>query len=92
MAMAATIPHYTVADLEHFPNDGNRYALLDGVLLVTPAPNAALQLLSARLIHILMREIDAPTKAYGFGPAPSRSHHDLPRSTAEDTIAARAWT
>jgi Uma2 family endonuclease len=65
---AATIPYYTVADLEHFPSDGNRYELLDGVLLVTPAPNAAHQLLSARLIHILMREIDAPDRAYVFGP------------------------
>ena len=68
MAMAATIPYHTVADLEHFPNDGNRYELLDGVLLVTPPPNAAHQLLSARLIHMLMREIDAPMKTYVFGP------------------------
>ena len=57
--MALTIPHYTVADLEHFPDDGNRYELLDGVLLVTPAPHAAHQLLAMRLGHILMREIDA---------------------------------
>ncbi|MDQ2665832.1 MAG: Uma2 family endonuclease [Gemmatimonadota bacterium] len=66
--MAATIPYYTVADLEHFPNDGNRYELLDGVLLVTPAPNAAHQLLAARLIHILMREMNAPALAFVFGP------------------------
>jgi Uma2 family endonuclease len=65
--MAATIPYYTVADLEHFPSDGNRYELLDGVLLVTPAPNAAHQLLTMRLGHILMREIDAPAKAFVFG-------------------------
>ena len=37
MAMAISIPRYTIADLERFPNDGNRYELLDGVLLVTPA-------------------------------------------------------
>ena len=36
MAMAITVPLYTVDDLEHFPDDGNRYELLDGVLLVTP--------------------------------------------------------
>lgn len=68
MAMAATIPYYTVADLEHFPADGNRYELLDGVLLVTPAPNAEHQLLGMRLGHILMREIDAPRHAFVFGP------------------------
>lgn len=68
MAMAATIPYYTVADLEHFPSDGNRYELLDGVLLVTPAPNAEHQLLAARLLHILMREIGMPGRAFVFGP------------------------
>ena len=68
MAMAATIPYYTVAELEHFPSDGNRYELLDGVLLVTPAPNAEHQLLTMRLGYILMREIDAPRRAFVFGP------------------------
>jgi Uma2 family endonuclease len=40
MAMPASVvvPTYTIEDLEHFPDDGNRYELLDGVLLVTPAP------------------------------------------------------
>ena len=38
MGMAVTIPYYTVEDLERFPRDGNRYELLDGVLLVTPGP------------------------------------------------------
>ena len=36
MAMAISVPLYTVDDLEHFPDDGNRYELLDRVLLVTP--------------------------------------------------------
>jgi Uma2 family endonuclease len=37
----AAIPRgraFTVADLEGMPDDGNRYELIDGMLLVTPAP------------------------------------------------------
>lgn len=36
MGMAIAIPRYTIEDLESFPDDGNRYELLDGMLLVTP--------------------------------------------------------
>lgn len=40
--MTSVIPHgrpFTVDDLEGFPDDGNRYELIDGMLLVTPAPS-----------------------------------------------------
>lgn len=40
--MAATPPstrRWTVADLDDLPDDGNRYELLDGALLVTPPPS-----------------------------------------------------
>ncbi len=40
MAMPLVAPRYTIADLDRFANDGNRYELLGGVLLVTPAPGA----------------------------------------------------
>ena len=53
MGMAASIPYYTVDDLDRFPDDGNRYELLDGVLLVTPAPNQMHQVIAARLIMLL---------------------------------------
>jgi Uma2 family endonuclease len=39
--MTAVIPHgrpFTVEDLEGMPDDGNRYELIDGMLIVTPAP------------------------------------------------------
>jgi Uma2 family endonuclease len=39
--MTSVIPHgrpFTVDDLEGMPDDGNRYELIDGLLLVTPAP------------------------------------------------------
>src|ERR1051326_8463733 len=49
MAMAISVPRFTIADLERFPNDGNRYELLDGMLLVTPAPSRAHQIIVSRL-------------------------------------------
>ena len=38
MAMPDTARRYTVDDVLAFPDDGNRYELVDGELLVTPAP------------------------------------------------------
>jgi Uma2 family endonuclease len=31
--------HWTIADLERLPADGNRYEIIDGVLYVSPAPS-----------------------------------------------------
>jgi Uma2 family endonuclease len=44
--MTSVIPHgrpFTVDDLEGMPDDGNRYELIDGMLLVSPAPGWAHQ-------------------------------------------------
>ncbi len=44
---------WTVADLEQLPDDGNRYEILHGELLVTPMPAVWHQRVSARLcLHI----------------------------------------
>jgi Uma2 family endonuclease len=53
MGMAISVPRYTVDDLERFPRDGNRYELLDGMLIVTPAPRYAHQLVGSRLMQRL---------------------------------------
>jgi Uma2 family endonuclease len=45
-ATNAAIPRgrpFTVADLEAMPDDGNRYELIDGMLIVSPAPGWAHQ-------------------------------------------------
>ncbi|MDN5861654.1 MAG: Uma2 family endonuclease [Pseudonocardia sp.] len=45
---------FTVADLEAMPDDGNRYELLDGVLIVSPAPGWEHQEMGfavARVLH-----------------------------------------
>jgi len=60
--MALTVPQYTVADLDLLPDDGNRYEVLAGALLVTPAPDSAHQGVAARLsalfaTHLLAKRL-----------------------------------
>ena len=50
MAMPITVPTYTVEDLDPFPEDGNRYELLDGLLLVSPGPGLPHQVVTGRLM------------------------------------------
>lgn len=50
MAMPVPMPCYTIADLDGFPEDGNRYEVLGGMLLVTPAPGFLHQGVLARLV------------------------------------------
>jgi hypothetical protein len=44
---------WTVADLDGLPDDGLQYELLDGLLLVSPAPAAAHQRASGNLFFAL---------------------------------------
>src|SRR5947207_577039 len=46
-------PRYTVDEIESWPDDGNRYELLDGVLLVTPSPSLTHQLVATEIARIL---------------------------------------
>jgi len=68
MRMAISVPTYTVDDLDKFPNDGNRYELLDGMLLVTPAPSAAHQIIASRLQFRLSAAVVASGYAHVVGP------------------------
>ena len=77
MGMAATIPYYTVDDLERFPPDGNRYELLDGVLLVTPPPSLLHELVVSRIVLKLMITVQMP----GHGVVFTRGAVSLPPKT-----------
>ena len=62
MGMALTVPRYTIADLDLLPDDGNRYEVLAGTLLVTPSPGSAHQGVAATLsamfaAHLLGRRL-----------------------------------
>ncbi len=45
---------YSVVEVLEFPRDGNRYEVVDGELLVTPAPRGRHQVLVARLMGWLL--------------------------------------
>lgn len=53
MAMALPRGPLTVDDLDAFPDDGHRYELMDGTLLVTPSPGAPHQVALGRL-HLVL--------------------------------------
>ena len=68
MGMAISVPTYTVDDLDKFPDDGNRYELLEGMLLVTPAPSATRQIVASRLQARLSTALMIPGHAHVVGP------------------------
>lgn len=68
MAMQLAAPLYTVDDLRRFPDDGNRYELLDGMLLVTPAPAAVHQLVTSRIQLELSLALQKSGYAHVVGP------------------------
>jgi len=68
MAMPLVVPRYTLRDLESFPDDGSRYELLDGVLLVTPAPAPLHQLVAQRISTALADYLRPADSARVFAP------------------------
>jgi len=68
MGMPLPLPSYTIEDLDRFPRDGNRYELLDGMLLVTPAPLPPHQVVIARLLASLHRYLEPAGLAHVVSP------------------------
>jgi len=68
MVMPLVVPRYTLQDLDAFPDDGVRYELLDGVLLVTPAPSPLHQLVVSRINASLTRYLGSGDLARVFSP------------------------
>jgi Uma2 family endonuclease len=68
MGMPVTAPRFTVDDLERFPDDGNRYELLDGQLLVTPSPSLFHQVAATRIAIVLANAIVPNGIGHVVGP------------------------
>ena len=68
MAMSLPLPSYTTDDLRTFPEDGQRYELLEGMLLVTPAPGSAHQVVLARLVSAVDRYLASANLAFVVSP------------------------
>ena len=67
MAMPLPLPTFTTDDLRAFPKDGQRYELLEGILLVTPAPGSAHQGVLSRL-HVAIGAYLTAELAYVVSP------------------------
>src|SRR5688572_33248188 len=63
MVMPLPVPRLTIDMLDDFPDDGTRYELLEGMLLVTPAPSYAHQVVATRLATMLADELKPHTTA-----------------------------
>ncbi len=53
---------FTVHDLETMPDDGRRYEIIDGMLLVTPAPGWSHQEMSGALYVVLHAACPSPLR------------------------------
>lgn len=62
------VPTYTTADLRRFPHDGQRYELLNGMLLVTPAPGTAHQVVLSRVWYQLSTYLVPRGLAFSVSP------------------------
>ena len=78
------VPTYTTDDLRRFPRDGQRYELLNGFLLVTPAPGTAHQVVLSRLMAALLAYL--PEGATGTGYEPRRDRRVAPKHLLDPDI------
>ena len=67
MVMPLPVPRLTIDMLDDFPDDGTRYELLEGMLLVTPAPSYAHQIVATRLATMLTNALAGDAQVVAVG-------------------------
>lgn len=67
MTSMTTLPFHpegwTIDDLDDIPDDGYRYELIDGALLVSPPPELLHQYLTGQLVALLTAQLPEPYRA-----------------------------
>jgi Uma2 family endonuclease len=77
---------FTVDDLTDMPDDGRRYELIDGVLLVSPAPNWAHQEMALALYRLLHAACPADLRVLA---APFAVQTSLSNEVQPDVLVAK---
>ncbi len=85
MSVGASTP-FTVHDLEGMPDDGRRYELIDGELLVSPAPGLRHQTIAYQLHRLL--DGACPDDLYVLS-APFAVQTDVSNEVQPDVLVAR---
>ena len=96
--MATSAGPYTIEMLDRFPNDGQRYEILDGVLIVTPAPLLAHQTVQMNLAMLLGPYVRGHRLGHVWlGPADvifdryTRFEPDVVVAVGDGARRARSW-
>jgi Uma2 family endonuclease len=83
----------TVADLAEMPDDGHRYELLDGVLIVSPAPGWAHQMVVVQLSGLLNAlgppDLDVLVAPFAVRPQGRLPLHEQVTELQPDVLVAR---
>ena len=77
MVMPLPVPRLTIDLLDDFPDDGTRYELLEGMLLVTPAPSYAHQIVATRLTTTLSNALARAAQVVAGGAIQWGKHTQL---------------
>jgi Uma2 family endonuclease len=80
MAMPQLVRRYTVADLDDFPDDGNRYELIRGALHVSPPPARRHQRIVQRLflaLHAYLEPLGLGETVFGVPGGVSWNDHNF---------------
>jgi Uma2 family endonuclease len=91
MVMPLAEPRYTIADLDRWPPDGNRYELLSGVLLVTPAAGPIHQSVLSRLVAALNVYLGLDGPAFVASPGVIQRQNDTQLEPDALVIPRRFW-
>ena len=67
MVMVLPVPRFTIDSLDEFPEDGTRYELLEGTLLVTPAPSFFHQFVATHLVILLQNAVGGQAHVVAVG-------------------------